>query len=118
MSGIIKMSEPFSITTTLGLLKTKYAVAISGFLGTAVTLSFLDSPLGKLRLVVALASGSLTANYLTPVLGFYLSIPAAIHGGVGFLLGILAMGIIPGLMKIGDDFRTGPISFVKRLIKR
>ena len=118
MSGIIKMSEPFSITTTLGLLKTKYAVAISGFLGTAVTLSFLDSPLGKLRLVVALASGSLTANYLTPVLGFYLSIPAAIHGGVGFLLGILAMGIIPGVMTLGEEFKKAPRKYLQRSLKR
>lgn len=118
MSGIIKMSEPFSITTTLGLLKTKYAVAISGFLGTAVTLSFLETPLGKLRLALALASGSLTANYLTPVLGFYLSIPATIHGGVGFLLGILAMGIIPGIMTLGEEFKKAPRKFLQRLVKR
>lgn len=52
------------------------------------------------------------------MLGFYLAIPQAIHGGVGFLLGILAMGIIPGLMKIGNDFQKGPITFIKSLIKR
>lgn len=112
------MSEPVSITTTLGLLKAKYAVAISGFLGTAVTLSFMDTPLGKLRLFIALASGGLTANYLTPVLGFYLSIPAAIHGGVGFLLGILAMGIIPGIMALGEEFKKSPRKFLQRLVKR
>ena len=108
------MSESISFTNILA----KHAVAIAGFLGTAVTLSYLETPMGKLRLVMALAGGSLTATFLTPLLGFYLAIPSAIHGGVGFLLGILAMGIIPGLMKIGDDFRTGPISFIKRLIKR
>ena len=108
------MAEPISFTALLS----KHAVAIAGFLGTAVTLSYLERPMGKIRMALALAGGSITATFLTPMLGFYLAIPSAIHGGVGFLLGILAMGIIPGLMKIGDDFRIGPISFIKRLIKR
>ena len=108
------MAEPISFTALLA----KHAVAIAGFLGTAVTLSYMESPMGKVRMVLALAGGSITATFLTPMLGFYLAIPSAIHGGVGFLLGILAMGIIPGLMKIGNDFQKGPITFIKSLIKR
>lgn len=108
------MSEPISLTAIVA----KHAVAIAGFLGTAVTLSYLETPMGKIRMAISLAGGSVTAFFLTPLLGFYLAIPSAIHGGVGFLLGVLAMGIIPGLMKIGDDFKTGPVTFIKRLIKR
>ena len=44
--------------------------------------------------------------------------PAAIHGGVGFLLGILAMGIIPGIMTLGGEFKKAPRKYLQRFLKR
>lgn len=106
------MSEPIAASA----LMAKYSALIAGFLGSVVTLSFVRD-LPRVAMLTSVGTGAVTAHYMTPLV--WLSWPA-LSGqfGISFLLGILAMNIIPGVMRLGEEFSKAPLRFIKTLIKR
>lgn len=105
-----------SETVAAGALLSKYAAALAGFAGSVVTLSFVKD-LPRFAMLTSVGTGAVTAHYLTPLI--WLAFPAVTgQFGVAFLVGILAMNLIPGLMKLGEEFAKAPLRFLKNLIKR
>jgi hypothetical protein len=81
----------------------KGAVAAAGFAGGVVSLSYMKQ-LTPLQATLAVMTGTATASYLTPVAVHYWQLPAALENGVGFLLGLCAMHIIPAAIRASEAF--------------
>lgn len=102
--------------TAAVVLSPKYAAAVAGFLGSVVTLSFVKD-LPRLAMFSSVGTGAVTAHYVTPLV--WATFPV-VHGqfGVAFVLGILAMNLIPGVMKLGEEFAKSPLNLIRRIFKR
>lgn len=105
------MSDELSIPATLGI---KYTSLVAGFAGGVVSLSFVVG-LTKPQMLSAVATGALSAGYLTPLLvelaSAWLKVSVAAEGAAGFFIGLCAMNIIPGLLALSKRFRDDPTSF-------
>ena len=99
-----------------GYFGLKPSVIIAGFVGSMLTMSFVRQ-LTKPQMATALATGTITAHYLTPLTLYYSGLAVGLENGIAFLIGIMAMNIIPGLLKLSDMFRSDPRSFVQNLGK-
>lgn len=93
------------------ILGVKLTMLIAGFAGGVVTLSFLRE-LDKTQSVLAVFTGMVTAAYGTPVVSYYLGLPQAVELGAAFFVGITAMNIIPGAIKLSEIFRKNPERFI------
>ena len=87
------MSEP----VVVGALGLKYSTLLGGFMGALVSLSFV-SGLGAWGRVTAVFTGTITAAYLTPRVTLYWGIGPAAENGLGFLLGLTSMNLIPAFL--------------------
>lgn len=109
------MAEP-SFDPFAGL---KYGVLLAGFAGGVASLSFVRD-LNRTQSVLAVLTGMLSANYLTPVATYYIShwgnggapLTDDMHYAAAFLVGLTAMNIIPGIIKLSLLFRHRPQSFL------
>ena len=104
------MAEPHSTGAFLGV---KYAALVAGFAGGVASLAFLRE-LDRTQMVLAVLSGSVCAGYLTP---FALPIIARgagfeptseMENAAAFLVGLTAMNIVPGLIRLSEIFRRDP----------
>ena len=106
------MTEP--IATISGFLGLKYGTMLGGFLGALVSLSFITE-LGWGGRMSAVVTGTATAAYATPVIVAYWSVGAAAENGIGFLLGLTSMNIIPGVMLASKWVRTNIEKILSKL---
>jgi len=106
------MSEPISLSAILA----KYAFLIAGFIGALLSLSFVRT-LDR-HIYAALVTGAATAHYGTPLVGYLLGMPAGVLPGVGFLIGVMGMNLIPALLELSAEVARSPLQFIKTLIKR
>lgn len=88
------MTEPVTIGGILGL---KYTTLLGGFLGSLVSLSFITE-LGWAARASAVLTGTATAAYVTPIIVAYWTIGEAAENGIGFLLGLTSMNLIPAVI--------------------
>lgn len=104
------MSDPLGADG--GVMGIKFAALLAGFAGGVVSLSFVKE-LSKTQATMSVITGSFTAAYLTPVLLHYIgsSTPELQHGAA-FFIGLTAMNIIPGLLKLSEMFKRDPRSFL------
>lgn len=88
--------EPTS--TAAGALLAKYSVAIAGFAGAILSLSFLGG-LTRKQASAAVLTGFLSSIFTTQLVVSYFGLPtdAESKNGVAFLIGLLAMNIIPAI---------------------
>lgn len=100
------MSEPAS-----GVLGIKFSVVIAGFMGGVIALTFVRQ-LTKAQMGAAVATGTVTTHYLTPLATHLGSLGPDVESGVAFLIGIMAMNIIPGFLKLSEAFKADPRSFI------
>jgi hypothetical protein len=111
------MADPAS-STAAGVLGVKYAALVAGFAGGVISLAYLQE-LSRTQMVLAVLSGSACAGYLTPiaipVIAGGLGIPATPHmeNAAAFLLGLTAMNVIPGLLRLSEIFRRDPAGIVR-----
>lgn len=95
------MAEPFAAVAvgakTLGGLNA--VLLLSGLFGGVVSLSYLK-PLTRWQAAMAVLSGALLANYLTPMALWYAKIPHEFQLGTGFLIGLTGMHIVPMLLGV------------------
>ncbi|EXF95788.1 holin [Pseudomonas fluorescens HK44] len=98
------MAEPAS-TTAAGMLLVKYGAFIAGFAGALLSLTFLQG-LTRKQAASAFLTGFASSVFTTPLALHYFALPAdgAIQYGVAFLIGLLAMNIIPGLKALAGKF--------------
>lgn len=92
-------------------LGVKFATIIAGFIGGVVSLSYVKS-LTKPQATIAVMTGAVTANYLTPAALYYLHIPHTLENPTAFVIGLTAMNLIPGLLKLSAIFKKNPERFV------
>jgi len=94
------MAEPSS-TTAAGVLLAKYGIIITGFAGAVLSLTFLQG-LTRKQAFWAFITGFLSAIFCTPLaISFFKLEPSGeTQYGVAFLIGLLAMNIIPLLRKL------------------
>lgn len=97
------MAEPAS--TTAGVLLVKYGVIIGGFAGAILSLTFLRG-LTRGQAVAAFFTGFTSAVFCTPLaISFFKLEPGGeTQYGVAFLIGLLAMNIIPVLKSVVSQF--------------
>ncbi|MHA6128901.1 peptidase M48, Ste24p [Pseudomonas fluorescens group sp. PF-1] len=98
------MAEPAS-TTAFGVLLAKYGVVIGGFAGALASLMFLQG-LTRKQALMAVLTGLAAAIFCTPLaIEFFKIAPGSeTQYGVAFLIGLLAMNIIPGLRALAGKF--------------
>ena len=102
-----------TITDGQNFLGVKVATVVAGFMGGVVCLSYLRE-LTKLQAAGAVLIGAITASYGTPALMYYIHMPPPLENFAAFFIGLTAMNIIPGLIKISDVFRRNPAGFIGR----
>lgn len=94
----------------------KLAFVVAGFWGGVVSLSFVKG-LTPLQGVLAVLTGIASASYGTPLAAHYLlssvSPNDALANAIAFVLGLTAMNIIPGLIKLSEFWRKNPLLFIK-----
>ncbi len=89
------MTEP--VTSAIGF---KLTTLVAGFAGGVVSLAFIQN-LSRWQAVVAVSVGAIAANYLTPfVVGWASVTRPEYQNGLAFLVGLLAMNIIPALKAV------------------
>lgn len=101
------MPDPTAHIVYLGV---KVASLVAGFAGGVVSLSFVK-PLSKWQAALAVATGSLSAGYLTPAILVYVGDPLP-ELSVAFIVGLTAMNIVPGLVRLSESFKKNPADHI------
>lgn len=85
-------------TTAGGAVLAKYGAVIAGFVGAILSLSFLKG-LTRKEAVVAVLTGFASSVFTTPFVVAYFGLPSDVESryGVAFLIGLLAMNLIPAV---------------------
>jgi hypothetical protein len=91
----------------------KFGVAIAGLAGGVVSLSYVK-PLSKWQAFLAVFTGAVCSAYLTPLVVDYFHFSPTAEHGAAFLVGLTAMNIIPGIIKLSDRFKSNPEEFIKK----
>ena len=91
----------------------KVATAIAGFAGAVVSLQAIK-PLTRGQAMLAVLTGAIVASYGTPVVAHYLALAEELQNGIAFFLGLGAMHIVPGLIRIAEMFRRDPLGMIRR----
>lgn len=102
------MADP---TADGGVMGVKLTALLAGFAGGVVSLSFVKELTVK-QAVLAVFTGAVTAAYGTPLAVHYFNIPQPYENGSAFVIGLTAMNIIPGLLKLTEIFKRDPRSFI------
>ena len=85
----------------------KLASLLAGFAGAVVSLSFVKR-LSRGYMLTSVIVGTISAGYLTPLGLAYFHLPAEIQNGLAFIVGLTAMNIVPGILRLSDWFRRDP----------
>lgn len=85
-------------TTAAGAVFAKFGSLIAAFAGAILSLSFLKG-LTRRQAMCAVVTGFLCSVFTTPFIVAYFSLPGDVESryGVAFLVGLLAMNLIPGI---------------------
>ena len=85
-------------TTAGSAVLAKYGAVIAGFVGAILSLSFLKG-LTRKEAVVAVLAGFASSVLTTPFVVAYFGLPSDVESryGVAFLIGLLAMNLIPAV---------------------
>lgn len=102
---------PDPIVQDGGVMGVKFAALVAGFAGGVVSLSFVKE-LSARQAVLAVFTGAVTAAYGTPLVVNYFSIAQPYENGAAFVIGLTAMNVIPGLLKLSEIFRRDPRAFI------
>jgi hypothetical protein len=101
-----------SVENFLGI---KAATVVAGFVGAVVSLSAVAS-LTRTQAGMAVLVGVGTSAYITPAVVYYYTIEAEpLHNGLAFMVGLVAMQVVPGVIRIAEMFKANPLSFIKRM---
>lgn len=104
------MTEPAS--SIAGFLGVKHAALVAGAAGAVISLRYIDD-LSMVGRVLAVITGTVTAGYGSPAAGQWLDLSQPTENAVAFVLGLTAMNLIPGLLKLSDQFASDPLSFIR-----
>ena len=100
----------------LAKLGLKAVYLVSGFFGAIITLIF-NKNLGYLKSVILVVGGTIGATFLTPLLIGLIPFFLEHEPTAGFLCGFLSMGMLGGLFRVSDRFKSDPIQTLKDIKK-
>lgn len=103
------MPDPLT-HTGLAAVGLKLSCLVASFCGGVVSLSYMK-PLSTRQSVLAVLTGLVTGGYGTPVIAYYIfksDIAPPVETGAAFLIGLTAMNIIPGIIKLSEVFKRDP----------
>lgn len=97
-------------------LGVKLTFAVAGFWGGVVSLSFIKN-LTPWQGVLAVLTGIGSASYGTPFAAHYVLSASDPNEGlanaIAFVIGLTAMNLIPGLLKLTELWRKNPLMFIR-----
>lgn len=102
---------------TVTYLSAKHSALLAGFFGSLVALTFIKE-LTRVQMLIALVTGLLTSAYLTPLVMFYLKITPEINDGIAFIVGLVAMNIVPAVIAVSESVRKNPLELLKRILPK
>lgn len=103
-----------NLDSSLASLGIRCAALAAGFAGALVSLYFAP-PKPPSQLLAGLGVGVAAAVYITPLaLEFMGPQPIGVENGVGFLVGLTAMNIIPAILANAQSVVTDPIGFLAK----
>lgn len=105
------MTEPTAAT----FVGAKYSASIAGFFGSVVALTFLKE-LTVLQMLLAVFTGCATSTYTTPLFMHYLSVSSELNDGVAFVIGVVAMNLVPAVLALVDSVRKNAGEIIKKRI--
>ena len=105
------MTEPTAAT----FVGAKYSASIAGFFGSVVALTFLKE-LTSLQMLIAVFTGCATSTYTTPLFMYYLSISSDLNDGVAFVIGVVAMNLVPAILALIQAIRENAGNIIKKRI--
>lgn len=95
-----------------GVFGVKFVAMVAGFAGGVVSLSFVKELTAR-QAIMAVLTGAITAAYGTPaVVHYFGSGVQSYENGIAFVIGLTAMNIIPGLLKLSEIFKRDPRAFI------
>lgn len=105
------MTEP--ATTAGAFLGIKFGSVIAGAVGGIISLHYIEG-LNMWGRFLAVVAGAAVAGYGTPVLSGWLNLGPDAENALAFFLGLTAMNVIPGLIRISEMFKSDPLGFIRR----
>lgn len=93
----------------------KLAFAVAGFWGGVVSLSFIKN-LSPKQGVLAVLTGIASAGYGTPITAHYVlntEPSSSMANAIAFALGLTAMNLIPGIVRLSEIWKKDPLSVIK-----
>lgn len=106
------MPDPTAANADVGLYGVKFATLIAGFAGGVVSLSFVKE-LKPVQAALAVFTGAVSAGYGTPLVLQYFNLTQAGENGIAFLVGLTAMNLIPGIIKLSERFKSDPLATIR-----
>lgn len=85
----------------------KLAYMVAGFAGGVVSLRYVKN-LNWWQGLSSVLGGTLTANYLTPVVQFYLKMEQPQEYGTAFIVGLVALNLLAGVFKLSEKWKEDP----------
>lgn len=94
----------------------KLGTIVAGFAGGVVSLTYLRG-LSTVQSILAVFTGLTFSVYITPLVFSYFfenSMNTPLENAIAFVLGLTAMNIIPGVLKLSEIFKNNPQIIFKR----
>jgi len=88
--------------------------AAAGLIGAMFSLRWL-AQMAATQVWMTLIMGSVVAGYLAPAIAKAVSLP---EGGVGLVVGFVAMGFIGGLMNMATQWSADPWATIRKIFSR
>lgn len=101
----------------LAKLGLSLAHLVSGLIGGVVGLIFgkktVRTAKDKLRAFFVILAGAIVTGYITPLVFMWKPSWENAEYSIGFVIGLMGMGVIEGLINLITQFKTSPIDTIK-----
>lgn len=104
------------LSNDVSIFGLKLGITVAGFAGGVVSLSYLRGLTG-VQSALAVFTGTAFAVYMTPLIVSYFfgnDASGDLANAFAFVLGLTAMNIIPGIIKLSEIFKNNPQIIFKR----
>lgn len=99
------METPSTESTVFGV---KVASLVFGFLGSALSLSYAKE-MSRRQAATAVAAGTIIAVAVEPLVLHYLALPPVLGRAVAFVLGLVAMRLVPAVLSLTDRVKDAKL---------
>lgn len=105
------MTDPASATIG-SFLGIKWAAVIAGALGSVIALRYIED-LTTFGRILAVLTGMALAAYGSVAVAQIFGLSRPVENAVAFVFGLTAMNIVPGFMRLSEQFASDPLKFLR-----